>query len=131
MRKTTTRTAKTRTAKTKKASTRSSGAGGVRILLAHDGSPGAAVALDLVAALRLSSRDEVIVAMYPDYFLAARPDRTGLIGRLMQGRRDAARRTVDAAVRQLEQRGLRASGVVAEGLEAVDGILRVIAERAP
>ncbi|HKY50242.1 MAG TPA: universal stress protein [Candidatus Limnocylindria bacterium] len=131
MRKKATRTAKTTATRAKKASTRSSGAAGVRILLATDGSPGAAVALDLVAALPLRSRDEVIVVMYPDYFLAARPDRTGLIGRLMQGRRDAALRTVDAAVRQLEQRGLRASGVVAEGLEAVDGILRVIAERAP
>ena len=126
MRKTTARTAKTR-----KTATNSSGAGGARILLAMDGSPGAAAALDLVAALPLRSRDEVVVAMYPDYFLAARPDRTGLVGRLMEGRRDAARKTVDAAVSRLQERGFRANGVVAEGLEAVDGILRVIEERSP
>lgn len=128
---TTTRTKKTTTARAEKATAKASGAGGVRILLATDGSSGAGAALDLLSALPLRTRDEVIVVMYPDYFLAARPDRTGLIGRLMQGRRDAARRTVDAAVRRLEERGLRASGVIADGLEAVDGILRVIKQRAP
>jgi nucleotide-binding universal stress UspA family protein len=69
--------------------------------------------------------------MYPDYFLAARPDRTGLLGRLMEGRRRSAQKTVDVAVRRLEGLGPRVSGVVAQGLEAVDGILRVVEERSP
>jgi nucleotide-binding universal stress UspA family protein len=121
----------TKTAKTRKTTNQSSGHGGVRILLATDGSPGAAAALDLLARLPLRSSDEVIVAMYPNYFLAARPDQTGLVGRLMEGRRAAARKIVDGAVRRLEKLGPRVSGVVAQGLEAVDGILRIVEERSP
>lgn len=104
---------------------------GVRILFATDGSPGAAAALELLATLPLRPVDDVTVVMYPAYFLVGRPDGTGLIGRLMEGRRKAARSTVDAAVQRLSGRGVRARGVVAQGLEAVDGILRVVTERSP
>ena len=104
--------------------------GGIHLLLAVDGSSGAGTALDLVATL-VRPVDEVTVVMYPDYLLTSRPDRTGLIGRLMEGRRDAARKTVDEAVRRLGGRGAHANGVVAEGLEPVDGILRVAAARSP
>lgn len=104
---------------------------GTRILLAIDGSGGAAAALDLVVSLPLRPADEVIVVTYPAYFLAARPDQSGLIGRLMEGRRRAAQDTADAAVQRLAGTGARVIGVVAQGLEAVDAILRVAVERAP
>lgn len=104
---------------------------GARILLATDGSPGAAAALDLLASMPLRPVDEIIVVTFPSYLVAARPDQTGLIGRLMEGRRRAAQVTADEAVRRLEGSGARVSGVVAEGLEAVDGILRVAVERSP
>lgn len=118
--------------KTKKTTTSTTaGGGGIRILFATDGSPGAAAALDLLASLPLRPVDEVTVVMYPAYFLAARPDGTGLIGHLMAGRRQAAQATVDAAVHRLAGLKVRASGVVAQGLEAVDGILRVVTERSP
>jgi len=107
------------------------GDGGVRILFATDGSPGAAAALDLITTLSLRPADEVTVVMYPAYFLAARPDGTGLVGRLMEGRRRAAQATVDATVQRLAGHGARVNGVVAQGLEAVDGILRVVTERSP
>jgi nucleotide-binding universal stress UspA family protein len=117
---------------TKRATTSVASRGrGVRILFATDGSPGAAAALDLLATLRLRAADEVTVVMYPAYFLAARPDGTGLIGRLMEGRRKAAQSTVDAAVRRLSGLKVRVRGVVAQGLEAADGILRVVTERSP
>lgn len=104
---------------------------GARILLATDGSPGAAAALDLLGSMPLRPVDEIIVVTYPSYPLAARPDQTGLIGRLMEGRRRAAQTTVDEAVQRLAGSGARVSGVVAQGLEAVDGILRVAHERSP
>ena len=104
---------------------------GARILLATDGSPGAAVALDLLGSMPLRPADEIIVVTYPSYFLAARPDQTGLVGKLMEGRRRAAQTTADEAVRRLAGSGARISGVVAQGLEAVDGILRVAVERSP
>ncbi len=129
--KTTKKTTKGTTRKTARRSTGGTTRGGIRILFATDGSAGAAGALDLLASLPLRAVDEVTVVTYPSYFLVARPDGTGLIGRLMEGRRRAARATVDAAVRRLAGRGVRASGVVAQGLEAVDGILRVVTERSP
>lgn len=104
---------------------------GARILLATDGSPGAAGALDLLMSLPLRPADEVIVVTYPSYFLAARPDQSGLIGRLMEGRRQAAQATADAAVQRLAGTGVSVTGVVAQGLEAVDAILRVAIERTP
>lgn len=103
--------------------------GGVRLLFATDGSDGAAVALDFLMALPLRKSDEVLVVTYPAYFLAARPDRTGIIGALMEGRRRDARDTVDAVVKRLAEAGVPAAGVVQEGLEAVDAILRVAADR--
>jgi len=104
---------------------------GSRILLAMDGSWGAAGALDFLVSLPLRPADEVIVVTYPSYFLAARPDQSGLIGKLMEGRRQAAQATADAAVQRLAGTGARAIGVVAQGLEAVDAILRVAVERSP
>jgi len=103
--------------------------GGVRVLFATDGSDGAAVALDFLMALPLRTSDEVLVVSYPAYFLAARPDGTGIIGALMEGRRQAAHDTVDAAIKRLAAAGVPAAGVVQEGLEAVDAILRVAADR--
>lgn len=129
--KTTTKTTKRTTKKTAKRSTGIAARGGIRILFATDGSAGAAGALDLLASLPLRAVDEVTVVTYPSYFLVARPDGTGLIGRLMEGRRRVARTTVDEAVRRLAGRDVRASGVVAQGFEAVDGILRVVTERSP
>jgi nucleotide-binding universal stress UspA family protein len=108
-----------------------SGDRGARILLATDGSPGAAVALDLLGSMPLRAADEIIVVTYPSYFLVGRPDQTGLVGKLMEGRRRAAQTTADEAVRRLAGSGARVSGVVAQGLEAVDGILRVAVERSP
>jgi universal stress protein E len=108
-----------------------SGERGARILLATDGSPGAAVALDLLGSMPLRPADEIIVVTYPSYFLVARPDQTGLIGRLVEGRRHAAQATADGAVRRLAGSGARVSGVVAQGLEAVEAILRVAVERSP
>jgi len=99
--------------------------------VATDGSPGAAVALDLLASMPLRPLDEIIAVTYPSYFLVARQDRTGLIGKLMEGRRRSAQTTVDAAVQSLARTGARVTGVVAEGLEAVDAILRVAAEQSP
>ena len=104
---------------------------GARILLATDGSPGAAAALDLLRSMPLRPVDEIIVVTYPSYFLVARPDQTGLIGKLMEGRRRAAQTTVDAAAQRLAGTGARVTGVVAEGLEAVDAILRIAVERSP
>ena len=103
--------------------------GGVRILFATDGSHGAAVALDFLMALPLRPSVEVLVVSYPAYFLAARPDGTGLIAALMEGRRRAAHDTVDAAIQRLAQAGVPAAGVVQDGLEAVDAILRVAGDR--
>ena len=104
---------------------------GARILFATDGSPGATVALEFLGSMPLRPDDEIIVVTYPSYFLAARPDQTGLIGKLMEGRRRAAQATADETVQRLAGSGARVSGVVAQGLEAVDAILRVAAERSP
>src|SRR6266508_1680166 len=103
--------------------------GGVRVLFATDGSDGATVALDFLMALPIRESDEVLVVSYPAYFLAARPDGTGIIGALMEGRRRAAHDTVEAAIKRLAKAGIPAAGVVQEGLEAVDAILRVAADR--
>ena len=104
---------------------------GARILFATDGSPGAMAALEFLGSMPLRPEDEIIVVTYPSYFLAARPDQTGLIGKLMEGRRRAAQTTADETVQRLAGSGARVSGVVAQGLEAVDAILRVAVERSP
>lgn len=103
--------------------------GGIRILFATDGSAGADVALDLLTALPPRPSDEVVVVSYPAYFLAARPDGTGLIARLMEGRRRAAHEIVEAAAKRLATTGVRTTGIVQNGLEAVDAIVRVALER--
>jgi nucleotide-binding universal stress UspA family protein len=102
---------------------------GVRILFATDGSEGADVALDVLLALPLRPTDEVVVVSYPAFFLAARPDGTGLIARLMERRRRAAHTVVDAATGRLARIGVRTTGVVQPALDAVDAILRVAADR--
>ncbi len=103
--------------------------GGVRLLFATDGSEGADVALDALLALPLRPIDEVVVVSYPAFFLAARPDGTGLVARLMDRRRRAAREVVEAATARLATIGVRTSGVVQNGLDAVDAILRVVQDR--
>lgn len=102
---------------------------GMRILLATDGSTGAAVAERFVAHLALRSTDEVIVVAHPSYLLAARPDGTGLIGHLMEGRRREAHRAVAEVVDRFAEHGIAASGVVQDGLDAVESILRVAHDR--
>lgn len=103
--------------------------GGVRFLFATDGSEGADVALDVLLALPLRPIDEVVVVTYPAFFLAARPNGTGLIARLMERRRRAAHEVVEAATERLAAIGVRTAGVVQSGLEAVDAILRVAQDR--
>ena len=78
---------------------------GARILLATDGSPGAAAALDLLRSMPLRAVDEIIVVTYPSYFIVARPDQSGLIGKLMEGRRRAAQTTADAGLDRLAGTG--------------------------
>jgi nucleotide-binding universal stress UspA family protein len=103
--------------------------GGVRILFATDGSEGADLALDVLLALPLRPIDEVVVVSYPAFFLAARPNGTGLIARMMDRRRRAAREVVEAAMARLTTIGVPTSGVVQNGLDAVDAILRVVQDR--
>lgn len=103
--------------------------GGVRILFATDGSEGADVALDVLLAVPLRPSDEVVVVSYPAFFLAARPDGTGLIARLMERRRRAAHEVVEAATERLATIGVRTVGVVQNGSDAVDAILRVAQDR--
>jgi nucleotide-binding universal stress UspA family protein len=98
---------------------------GVRIVLALDGSAGAATALDALIALPLRRTDEVTVVAYPAYLLTPRPGGGGIISRLMQGQRAKAQAVVDAGVARIAAaHQARVSGLVPEGLEAVDAILR-------
>jgi nucleotide-binding universal stress UspA family protein len=103
--------------------------GGVRLLFATDGSEGADVALSVLLALPLRPIDEVVVVSYPAFFLAARPNGAGLIARLMDRRRRAAREVVEAATARLMTLGVPTFGVVQNGLDAVDAILRVVQDR--
>jgi nucleotide-binding universal stress UspA family protein len=99
--------------------------GGVRILFATDGSPGAAIAFDTLAALPLRPIDEVVVVSYPTYLLAARPGGGGIVSSLMEHELEKARGVVDTTVAALAAaQKARVRGFVAHGLEAVDAILQ-------
>lgn len=99
-----------------------------RIVCGVDGSPGSDRAIDLVGALPIRPRDEVIVASRPPYLLAARPGDEGLAARAGTAARDRARVDVDAGVARLAGHGVRARGAVCDGDDVVDGLLR-LAER--
>jgi nucleotide-binding universal stress UspA family protein len=99
-----------------------------RILCAVDGSPASYQGVDLVAALPIRPHDEVIVASRPSYFLASRPGDQTVAARLAARARERAHTHVDVAVARLASGGVRARGVLCEGDDAVDGVLRA-AER--
>lgn len=95
-----------------------------RILCAIEGSPGTHAAVELVAALPHRSWDEVIVASHPEYILAASPEAGGALAGVMRRRRDAAEAAVRSAVARLGNAGVKARGVVCEGLDTPDALLR-------
>lgn len=99
-----------------------------RIVCGVDGSPGSDRAIDVVGALPMRPRDEVIVASRPPYLLAARPGDEGLAARAGAAARDRAHVNVDAAVARLAGHGVRARGAICDGDDAVDALLR-LAER--
>ncbi len=82
-----------------------------RIVCGVDGSPGSGPAIDLVGALPVRPRDEVIVASRPAYLLAARPGGDGLAARAGAAARDRAHVNVDAGIARKVAR-LRPIGVV-------------------
>ncbi len=99
-----------------------------RILCAVDGSKGAHSALELVTALPRRAGDEVVVASYPEFFLAARPGGGGALASAMRRRREATEAMVNAAVAGLRGAGAAARGVLCDGEDTVDALLRT-AER--
>ncbi|MDO8506029.1 MAG: universal stress protein [Candidatus Limnocylindria bacterium] len=101
---------------------------GHRILCGVDGSPGADRALDLIANLPLPAHDEVVVASYPPYLLASRPDGEGIAAALGTAAEKRARLALDIALARLATSGVKARAIVCDGLDAVDGLLR-LAER--
>lgn len=109
--------------------TETTGGAGLRILLAIDGSVGAAAALEMLCDLPVRPADRVTVVMHPTFFLAARPGGEGIASRLAAGQHARAREIVDAAVARLGGRGLRADGVVQDGEDAVDAIVRAARAR--
>ena len=101
---------------------------GHRILCGVDGSPGADRALDLIAKLPIRRHDEVVVATYPPYLFASRPDGEGIAAALGAGAEKRARLTLDIALARLAASGVNARAVICDGQDAVDGLLR-LAER--
>lgn len=96
-----------------------------RIMLATDGSPGAAVAFDTVVGLALRPSDEVIVVSYPAYLLAARPGGGGVVAKLMESQAKKAEEVVSTSVAALSAaQGASVRGFVVRGLEAVDAIVQ-------
>lgn len=85
----------------------------MRILFGSDGSQGAGLALDLLLSLPLSEHDDVTVLS------AARGTAAGL---------EHAERIADLAVRQLAERGARATSVVREG-SPVNALFEIATER--
>lgn len=106
------------------------GRDGLHILFATDGSAGAALALDMLCDLPLRQADRVTVVMHPAFFLAARPSGDDIVSRLAARQLDRARATVDAALARLVARGIRADGLVQDGEDAVDAIVRAAKARA-
>jgi nucleotide-binding universal stress UspA family protein len=99
-----------------------------RILCGIDGSAGSDQAVDLVGALPIRPHDEVIVASRPPYLFMTRAGDEGLIARATDAARERARADVDAAVARLSHSGVRARGILCDGEDAVDALLRA-AER--
>lgn len=95
-----------------------------RMLLATDGSAGAQHALAFVAALPVRPRDEVVVATRPSYILTPPPDGAGVAARLATAARARADAVVETAVARLRDAGANARGVVCDGADAVDALLR-------
>ena len=102
---------------------------GVHLMLATDGSAGAALALDTLLDLPLGPADRVTVVMHPTFFLAARPNGDGIVSRLAARQRERARAIVKATLARLIERGIRADGVVQDGEDAVDAIVRAATDR--
>lgn len=99
--------------------------GGVRILFATDGSPGAAVAFDTLAALPLRPSDEIVIVSYPSFLLAARPGGGGMVSALMDGEVRKAEAVVRTTVASLaETVPAKVRGFVPSGLEPVDAIVQ-------
>ena len=102
-----------------------------RILCAIDGSAGPHAAVELVARLPHRSRDEVIVASHPEYLLAASPEAGGVLAGAMRRRREAAEGAVRSGVDRLSAAGAKARGIVCEGIDTPDALLRAVeSERA-
>jgi nucleotide-binding universal stress UspA family protein len=101
----------------------------VHILIATDGSPGAGVALDMLCDLPVRPADRVTVVMHPTFFMAARPDGEGIVARLAARQHERARATVEAAVARLHARSISAVGLVQDGEDAVDAIVRAAKAR--
>jgi len=102
---------------------------GLHLMLATDGSAGAALALDMLLELPLGPADRVTVVMHPTFFLTARPNGDGIVSRLAARQRDRARAIVKATLARLIERGIRADGVVQDGEDAVDAIVRAATGR--
>jgi len=102
---------------------------GVHLMLATDGSAGAALALDMLLDLPLGAADRVTVVMHPTFFLAARPNGDGIVSRLAARQRERARAIVKATLARLIERGIRADGAVQDGEDAVDAIVRAATDR--
>jgi nucleotide-binding universal stress UspA family protein len=102
---------------------------GLHLVLATDGSAGAALALDMLLDLPLGPRDRVTVVTHPTFFLAARPNGDGIVSRLAARQRDRARAIVKATLARLIERGIRVDGVVQDGEDAVDAIVRAATSR--
>jgi nucleotide-binding universal stress UspA family protein len=98
-------------------------------MYATDGSAGASLALDMLLDLPLGPADRVTVVMHPTFFLAARPDGDGIVSRLAARERDQARAIVKATLARLIARGIPADGVVQDGEDAVDAIVRAATDR--
>ena len=98
-----------------------------RVVLAIDGSTGAAHALAFVKHLPVRTGDEVIVTSRPAYILEARGGEEGVASRLAVTARARAQQLVDGAVALLRQNGFTARGVVCEGVDAVEAILQLAA----
>jgi nucleotide-binding universal stress UspA family protein len=111
--------------KMKRTMTDMSNDAGVRILFATDGSPGAAVAFDTLAALPLRPSDEIVIVSYPSFLLAARPGGGGMVSALMESEVRKAMEIVRTTVASLAKAvPAVVRGFVPTGLEAVDAIVQ-------
>jgi nucleotide-binding universal stress UspA family protein len=102
---------------------------GLHFLFATDGSAGADAALEMLCDLPPRPADRVTVVMHPSFFLAARPNGDGVVSRLAARQRDRARAVVEAARARLVARGIRGDGLVQDGEDAVDAIVRAAQAR--